>query len=333
MMRVQLNSLEGYRGQLNELSDRVAMGLPDGYVALRHEQLFDSFRSILSLTPEALCTLCEDESRSLEERLAAGNLLALIGDPRINPLAPSMAAIPGGVATLGTAPQDVDDIVERYKDTGIIAEWIRKECPMFEVRLSPYAIGQYPVTNLEYWHFVRDNPSAELPTSWAFGRYPAEKANHPVHTVTEEAAEAYCRWLSDKTGRSFRLPTEFEWEYAASGPQRWEFPWGDTFQEDHANTVETGLLVSTPVGIFPHGRSPFGLFDMAGNVEEYVACDYRPYPNGEDVEDDLVHSLGTYRIARGGSFTRLRDLARCRRRHGRYPRDIYVIGFRLAEDV
>jgi formylglycine-generating enzyme required for sulfatase activity len=69
---------------------------------------------------------------------------------------------------------------------------------------------------------------------------------------------------------------------------------------------------------------------MAGNVEEYVADDYKPYPGSTAPQDDLVLANGNYRVARGGSFTRFYDLARCKRRHGHYPKDIYVMGFRLA---
>jgi formylglycine-generating enzyme required for sulfatase activity len=82
--------------------------------------------------------------------------------------------------------------------------------------------------------------------------------------------------------------------------------------------------------MYPAGRSPFGAADMGGNVEEYVADDYRPYPGGETVEDDLGGRV-PYRVARGGGFTRFADLARCRRRHGWYHRDMYAMGFRLAE--
>ena len=129
------------------------------------------------------------------------------------------------------------------------------------------------------------------------------------------------------------MPTEAEWEYAAAGPSGYEFPWGNEFVADNANTAETGLFQSTPVGIFSRGDSPFGISDMAGNVEEYVAGNYAAYPGGEFIADHLVEIHGTYRIARGGSFARFRDLARTRRRHGHNPRSAtYAMGFRLAED-
>ncbi|MGH3866695.1 MAG: formylglycine-generating enzyme family protein [Pseudonocardiaceae bacterium] len=107
----------------------------------------------------------------------------------------------------------------------------------------------------------------------------------------------------------------------------------ERFLDDHANTVENGPLRTTPVGTYPAGRSPFGLEDVAGTVEEYTAEDYRPYPGGEHVIDDLATRGDSYRVTRGGSFTRYGDLARCARRHGWYPRDLYAVGFRLAESV
>ena len=172
-----------------------------------------------------------------------------------------------------------------------------------------------------------------IPKGWRFGRFPEHEANHPVHTVTAAQADAYCDWLAHATGRAFRLPTEAEWEYAAAGLQGHDFPWGDTWAADHANTAEEGLFCSSPVGAFPKGVSWCGAHDMAGNVEEYMADDYRIYPGGPEISDDLSIQLGSYRVARGGSFTRFRDLARTRRRHGRYASEVYVMGFRLAESL
>ena len=84
--------------------------------------------------------------------------------------------------------------------------------------------------------------------------------------------------------------------------------------------------------MFAAGNSPFGVADLAGNVEEYVADDYAPYPGGSVVDDHLQQIHGRYRVARGGCFARFRDLARTRRRHGHNPRSpAYAMGFRLAE--
>ena len=74
--------------------------------------------------------------------------------------------------------------------------------------------------------------------------------------------------------------------------------------------------------------------DMSGNVEEYVAAPYSPYPGGHFIADHLTQIHGSYRVARGGSFARFRDLARTRRRHGHNPKSVtYAMGFRLAERI
>lgn len=159
------------------------------------------------------------------------------------------------------------------------------------------------MTHQEYLANLKASGEREIPTSWELGRYPHERSNHPVYTVRAEAAGRYAAWLRDQTGRSFRLPSEAEWEYAAAGARRAELPWGDDFAPWRANTIELGLLTSTPVGIFPEGDSPFGVADMAGNVEELVADDYAPYPGARPIEDDLLAARGRYRVARGGSFT------------------------------
>lgn len=317
--------------EINGASNRRAMGYPDVYVPSRIENPTTLFQKLAGVPKEDLALLMEDTSHSLSLRYCAGHLLSVTGDPRIDVFSPKMIPVPGGKVRLGLDRPAVDRIMKTFGDTGVLREWIEKETPSYETILSPFRLAKYPVTNQEYLVFLNDWGSDEIPTSWPFGRFPHEHANRPVFTVSPEAADAYVRWLSRKTGRHFRLPREAEWEYAASGPAGFEFPWGDEFAKDCANTVETGLLCAAPVGMFPKGDSPFGISDMAGNVEEYVAEMYRPYPGASVVTDDLW-KLGNYRIARGGSFTRFRDLARCRRRHGWFPKEIYVMGFRIAEE-
>jgi formylglycine-generating enzyme required for sulfatase activity len=260
-------------------------------------------------------------------------LLALVGDPRICVERPAMVDILGGDVEIGLPSDEVGTILDRFVGLGIDRSWIEKECPRHQVTLSPYRLARYPVTNAEYRVFLLDTGHSELPSSWHFRRFPQERANHPVYTISAESADGYARWLAQRTGRGFRLPTEAEWEWAAAGPERREFPWGAIFDADLANTAETGLFSSSPVGAFVRGESPFGLADMAGNVEEYVSDVYAAYPGGSFVTDHLVQLQGRYRVARGSSFARFRDLARTRRRHGHNPKSAtYAMGFRLAEN-
>ncbi|MDI1278343.1 SUMF1/EgtB/PvdO family nonheme iron enzyme [Methylobacter sp.] len=317
------------------MTDRERLGLPDYYMTDRFsEHIGGIYDEVRQLNRDELLAVVQDGNTHLEKRLAVGNLLALIGDPRIVTKNPAMVDIPGSVAVIGLEETAVDDVLSRFCKLGLDETWIRKECPQHEVRLEDYRIGKFPVTNQEYRDFLVDTRYPEIPSSWAFRRFPVERANHPVYTLSAEACDAYARWLATETGRCFRLPTESEWEFAAAGPERREFPWGAEFDESLANTCETGLFDTSPVGIFHGGESRFSVYDMAGNVEEYVSDNYEPYPGGPVIDDHLSQIHGAYRVARGGSFARFRDLARTRRRHGHNPRSVtYAMGFRLAESI
>lgn len=318
----------------NKLDDRAAMGLPASLVERLPHDLFSQHLDLFQLPAEHLAIVCASRTQEFDRRYAAGSILALVGDPRIRPDDPELVAVPAARVPIGLPPDEVRTVVDRWSGVGVVDAWIQKECPRHEVQVDAFRIMRYPVTNLEYRAFLQDTGLDVLPTSWELGCYPAHRANHPVWTVRPEDADAYAAWLAARTGRRFRLPTEAEWEYAASGGEpEHEYPWGAQFRPDCANTVESGPLTTTPVGIYPAGRSPFGADDMAGNVEEFVADDYRPYPGGVSVADDLLATADAYRVARGGSFTRFGDLARCTRRHGWFDRRIYAIGFRLAEEV
>ncbi|MER6299757.1 SUMF1/EgtB/PvdO family nonheme iron enzyme [Kitasatospora sp. NPDC001539] len=316
---------------INALTDRAAMGLPEGYVEPRAERL-EFFTHVGAHDTTRLAATAEDPALPLEHRLAAATVLALAGDPRIRWDDPAMTDVPAGRALIGTPDHDVDELHRDAQQFGVQRAWVQKECPRHPVDLPAFRIARYPVTNAEYAVFLKSTGHPELPSNWSYGRFAPAAANHPVHTVTAASADAYAAWLAHRTGRRFRLPTEQEWEYAAGGPEGPRYPWGDTWRTDAANTLESGLLMTSPVGVHPHGRAWCGALDMAGNVEEYTSSTYRPYPGGQLVQDDLYLRMGEYRIARGGAFNRFRDLARCQRRHGPYPRSLYAMGFRLAED-
>jgi formylglycine-generating enzyme required for sulfatase activity len=283
----------------------------------------------LPSTVDCLIATVEDAAVPLARRLAAGSSLGLVGDPRVG-AEPVLVAVSGGDVEIGLAADRVTAVVDRWRHVGVEESWIRKEVPTFRVRLGDFRIARYPVTNAQYLDFLRATGTAGRPTTWYLGAYPWDRANHPVCGISAADADAYVQWLAGRTGRPYRLPTEAEWEHAAKGDAGHEYPWGDAFDPACANTRETGVHTTTPVGAFPAGRSPFGADDMAGNAEEYVADAYAPYPGGGVVADHLVERLGGYRIARGGSFARYGDLARTRRRHGAFPGPLYPIGLRVA---
>jgi toxoflavin biosynthesis protein ToxD len=282
--------------------------------------------------PGGLARLAEAANVSLRGRLAACALLAVVGDPRLPPV-PAVLRAQGGHVTVGLRADRVDAVVARWRHVGVERSWIEKEVPAWPVHLDDFWLGRYPVANVQYLAFLQATGWGRRPSTWYLGAYPWDRPGHPVCGIAPEDADAYAAWLSGETGHPYRLPVEAEWEHAANGFDGREYPWGDEFDPAKANTRESGIHTTTPVGVFPGGAGPFGHLDLAGNVEEYTAGSYRPYPGGTHVDDHLTERLGSYRVARGGSFARYGDLARTRRRHGAFPGPLYPCGFRIATEL
>jgi formylglycine-generating enzyme required for sulfatase activity len=245
--------------------------------------------------------------------------------------------LPGGEFLMGSSLAEIADcvaywgtrLVEPSYDAARLRQWLLKEYPRHPVCVAPFRMGRFPVTNAQYRAFIRATGGVP-PESLREG----EPDDHPVWGVSAGEALAYADWLSGRIGAICRLPSEAEWEYAARGPAGSTYPFGDAFDPACCNTVESGIGHTTPVDGFPRGVSGFGLYDMAGNVEEWTADHYAPYPGGTFVDDDLSRGLGRYRVLRGGSFARGGDLARCARRHGPAPGPAFRYrGFRLAQDI
>jgi len=162
--------------------------------------------------------------------------------------------------------------------------------------------------------------------------------SRPVVGVTWHEATAYCAWLNERLcdseelpdGYVVRLPTEAEWEKTARGVDGRPWPWGSSWEENHANTYETNLLTTTSVGILPVGASPWGALDMAGDTKDWcnslmAAYPYDPRDGRENVES------GGMRAVRGGMTYIGRYSARCtHRRH--HPPTFHFdgLGFRVV---
>jgi formylglycine-generating enzyme required for sulfatase activity len=143
----------------------------------------------------------------------------------------------------------------------------------------------------------------------------------PVVGVNWFEASAYCNWLSAVTGTEIRLPTEFEWERAARGEDGRVYPWGNEFDPKKCNSVEGQIYRTTPIGLFPNGVSPHGIFDASGNVAEWTANWYKAYSGQkEDLQDDYGEK---YRTIRGGSWFNYRWNVRCAYRFRLVP-DLFI---------
>jgi formylglycine-generating enzyme required for sulfatase activity len=115
-------------------------------------------------------------------------------------------------------------------------------------------------------------------------------------------AHAYCAWLSAQTGVTFRLPTETEWEAAARGLSRCRYAFGNDFDATRCNTFETHIRRTTPIGVFPGGRTPEGVVDMTGNIWEWTSSQYTPYPYDAADGREALEMSSARRVLRGGSW-------------------------------
>ncbi len=150
----------------------------------------------------------------------------------------------------------------------------------------------------------------------------------PVVGVNWYEAEAYCNWLSAVTGRTFQLATEMEWEQAARGADGRSYPWGDRFDSTRCNSLESHFYETTPVGLYPRGCSPYGLFDCSGNVFEWTGSFYQAYPGSKTESKDFGEKLY---VVRGGAWDSDRRNCRCAYRDRDVPDNFYDdVGFRLV---
>jgi len=204
------------------------------------------------------------------------------------------------------------------------------ERPRHKVTLPGFSISKYEVTFEEYDRFARAT-GRRLPYDESWGR-----GNRPVINVSWKDAVAYTKWLSRQTGKSYRLPTEAEWEFAVragGGSRHW---WDDEVEGVYANCFNCGSKwdnrQTSPVGSFPANR--FGLHDMAGNVQEWTRdCYQTGYVDAPADGSALLIPQCTQRSVRGGGYTSPLDTLRSARR-GQYDQDTRLdnIGFRVVRD-
>jgi formylglycine-generating enzyme required for sulfatase activity len=238
-----------------------------------------------------------------------------------------------------------------------------RETPVHTVYLDAYYVGKYEVTNAE-WRRFRNDPGYDDPKYWPHGwvvpkdqnPYWTQERNHgggtprtdnyPVQGMNWDAATAYCNWISAKTGKKYRLPTEAEWEKAARGTDQRRFPWGNTIDHSYANIddsqeYDTGQLVGyydgSKRGDFQtnNGASPYGAMDMAGNLMEWCSDWYsRDYYKNSPTSNPQGPETGSFRVLRGGCFFFEGQDSRTYGRSGAWPsvQAFRMIGFRVARN-
>ena len=227
---------------------------------------------------------------------------------KLNPL--DMILVPAGKFRMGTNEPGRTD-----------------ENPEHMVTLKAFYIDQYEVTNIQYKEFI-EVTAHRAPTHWRNRTFPeARVADHPVVNVSWEDAREYASW----SGK--RMPTEAEWERAALGDGRTEYPWGKGSSPEAANfdNPEGG---TTPVDKYARGKSSMGIWDMSGNVGEWVSdwYDDQYYQISPDT-DPLGLENGYHRAYRGGGYQGNRMDIRAKTRHFAMPSASNdYIGFRCAMD-
>lgn len=208
---------------------------------------------------------------------------------------PELVSIPAGSFIIGSDRAEremayrLDEAAYGHSATRK-GKWYESEPDRREETLGAFSITRTPITNRQYAAFIaatgRAAPDVDLATwnsyglihpyertrrfAWITGVPPKGREDHPVVMVTQADASAYAAWLTQQTGRRWRLPTEKEWEKAVRGTKGRIFPWGDSWDPARLNTNDKGPFDTTPVGSYPNGAGPFGLLDGAGEVFEWT---------------------------------------------------------------
>ena len=223
--------------------------------------------------------------------------------------AKSMVLIPAGPFSMGGRDEDSP----------------RNEQPVHTVYMPSYYIDLFPVTNQDYQEFVQCTNKTS-PIHWQRGTYPTGLGKHPVVNVSWQDARAYAAWMEA------RLPTEAEWEKAARGTDERYYPWGSHFVEEVKCNSGGTNGTTTAVDEYTEGRSPYGVWDMAGNVSEWCADYYEEeYYKTRPTNNPQGPQGGQERVIRGGDYQETRAGLRTTHRVGVNEvssRD--NIGFRIA---
>lgn len=203
---------------------------------------------------------------------------------------PGMVLIPAGEFIMGN---DDIDVSGKSKEFGFNEPWYLPEHPKQKVHLNAYYIDIYEVSNLQFRNWLISlNRFNQATMDTLIKRLHLEVDNLPVRTITWTKAQEFCYGIGK------RLPSEAEWEKAARGIDGRVYPWGNEWQPDYLNAGQNEANL-TPGGKYEKGKSPYGVYDMAGNVMEWTADWYQAYPGAEYQSPNYGRKR---KVARGGSW-------------------------------
>ncbi len=229
----------------------------------------------------------------------------------------SMVEIPAGEFTMGT---DRGEVNER---------------PAHTVYLDTYYISRFEIANRQYRSFLN---STNFPQPFFWNNWRWNGDNYPVIGVSWKDAQAFCGWLTKMTGQIWRLPTEAEWEKAASWVEKEElkqkFPWGEDFKEGLVNIIgnEDGYQRTAPIDSFKDGTSPYGIYHLADNVAEWCLDWFEnDYYANSPSENPKGPEEGSLKSVRGGEWKSSKLMIQNTFRKGDWPNSQYnYIGFRVV---
>ncbi len=322
------------RGALVALGPRlVEAGVP-AVIAMQDDVLMGTVKRFL---PVFFQTLLADPCGRVDRAMAAArNQLYAAGCPdwwvpvlylrlaegRIFPSQPTQArqqdepetiAVPAGWFTMGREPgPDVP----------------ANEIPSSQVYLPDFRIGKYPVTNGEFARFIHQLHYPAAPElGWDGKNPPKGQEDYPVRGVTWAEALDYCRWLSERTGKKYSLPSEAQWEKAARGQDARLYPWGNDWLPGRCSQ---GSAQIAAVNAFPP-QNELGLADLVGNVLQWTTTlwgekrqqpdpDFA-YPWQDDERNDLQANRQIRRMLRGSAYSDARQECTCTARRSFLPDD------------
>ena len=235
-----------------------------------------------------------------------------------------MVLIPGGIYEMGDRKSagelNILDVMNPDRHA------LGPEDPAHKVNLDPFFVDLYEVTNEDYKKYF-DAEKIRKPAFWKNKDFNGPK--QPVVGISWEEANKYCKW------RNKRLPTEAEWEKASRGKRQIIFPWGNNEPDDTRLNFNNHLGKTAPVGSYRLGKSDFGVYDLSGNVSEWV-FDWHDaeYYLFAPEKNPTGPEKGKYKVIRGGNWRNNRDDVRLTYRGATVPKlRVKSIGFRCASDA